>query len=58
MIGRKVGDNRYVGALAHGDKLKARKLYNCIIISADALDLGQQGLADVAAEVDGLAGCL
>ena len=54
VVRREVCDNRHVGALAHGNKLETRELDNRIVVRVYALDFGQQGLADVASEVNGL----
>ena len=54
VIRRKVCDNGDIRALAHRDKLEARKLDNSEVILIHALNLRQERLADIAAEVDGL----
>ena len=55
VVGREVGHDRDVGALAHGDQLEGGQLHHADIIGRNSLDLGQEGLADIAADMDGIA---
>ena len=57
MIGRYVGDDRHIRALAHGDQLKAGKLHHSGIVRGDLFDHRQQSAADVAALVDLFSRC-
>ena len=51
VVGREVCHHGHVGALPHGDELKAGELHHRHVLRGDGLDLRQQGLADVAPQV-------
>ena len=53
MVGRQVGDHRHVRAFPHGNQLEAGKLHHSAVLRLDGLNLRQQGLADIAPQVDG-----
>ena len=55
VVGGKVRHHGHVGALPHGDELEAGKLHHGAVLRLDGLNLRQQGLADVAPQVDSLA---
>ena len=55
VVGREVGHDRYVGALAHGNELERGQLHHADVGLFDGLDLGQERLADVAADMYGVA---
>ena len=54
VVWREVGHDRDVGTLAHGDQLEGAQLHDAHIIGRDSLDLRQEGLADIAADMDGI----
>ena len=54
MVGGQVGDHGDVGAPVHGHQLEGGQLQHGDIPRLHAVHVGQQGLADVAAHIDGL----
>ena len=55
MIGGQIGHHGDVGAVRHGHQLEAGQLQHRVVGGAHAPGLAQQGMADVAAHMDGIA---
>ena len=55
MIGRQIGDRRNVRRVLHAHQLERGQLHDCKVVLCHRVHAGEQGRADIAAEMHGIA---
>ena len=55
MVGGEVGNHRHMGAVGHGHQLKTGQFQHRKVGDTHGVSLAQQGIADIAAEMDSIA---